>query len=97
MSTYLPALYVPEPGEAVGAPAVRALPPADGLKSYAAPNYVTGVAGALLSLVSTICLLAFPSSCLSSPHSLPLPSFLSPSLQSSFLSISLVISVSHDL
>lgn len=52
VSTYLPALYVPEPGEQVNVAPVRALPPAEGVRNYAAPNYVTGVAGAFLSLVS---------------------------------------------
>lgn len=51
MSTYLPALYIPEDGEEVNQPAVRALPPAEGIASYTAPNYVTGIAGAFLSLV----------------------------------------------
>lgn len=51
MSTYLPALYIPEEGEKVNQPPVRALPPADGIASYTAPNYVTGAAGVFLSLV----------------------------------------------
>lgn len=51
VSTYLPALYIPEAGEEVNQPAVRALPPADGIAAYTAPNYVTGIAGAFLSLV----------------------------------------------
>lgn len=51
VSTYLPALYIPEASEEVNQPAVRALPPTDGIASYTAPNYVTGIAGAFLSLV----------------------------------------------
>lgn len=51
VSTYLPALYIPEEGEEVIQPSVRALPPTEGIASYTAPNYVTGIAGAFLSLV----------------------------------------------
>ncbi|KLT45795.1 hypothetical protein CC85DRAFT_282425 [Cutaneotrichosporon oleaginosum] len=65
-SSYVPSMYIPQPGEEVPAdPPVRVLSSMDvtGV-GYDAPNYVTGLAGAFLSQVSAPAVIITAGSCL---------------------------------
>ncbi|WVW86093.1 hypothetical protein I302_108132 [Kwoniella bestiolae CBS 10118] len=98
VSSYVPSMYIPSPSERTGRldnPPIRVLSTStiEGTKGFDSPNYLTGVAGGLVSLAShptssipipTVLLLPLPLSALSFPQVQSSLKSISPDISSTF-------------